>query len=276
MIKHIRIVSDLHLEAWSGRNPETLAIDFLPRDDRDAESILVLAGDISSSPSQLIAFINTVMPRFANTIFIPGNHEWYRHEYYAWNDEMRDRFTKYCNGLIFAIDAIGYVELAGVRFIYTTLWGDGGHDAADNLLVDRGLNDFRLIRFEGERFTVQDMMREYKEQKAMLDEILKAPFGGKTVVITHHLPSRRLVSERFWPGDGSDGINGGFVGDCDDILAYDHAPNLWIFGHTHDTVDMLLWKTRCVANPAGYMGEWRSAKFNSFMARPMFISLEDL
>jgi Icc-related predicted phosphoesterase len=110
--------------------------------------------------------------------------------------------------------------------------------------------------------------------------------GGKTVVITHHLPSRRLVSARFWPKDGSDGANGGFVGDCDNIIAL-HEPNLWIHGHTHDTIDTELWKTRIICNPAGYRGEWASP-FNTYMTTdekdgkkfartvPKFVALEDL
>ena len=82
-IKHIRIASDLHLEGFAQRNPETLGIDFLPRDDRDAESILVLAGDISSIPDQLVNFIQVCQKRFPQVIFVPGNHEYYKHDYKA-------------------------------------------------------------------------------------------------------------------------------------------------------------------------------------------------
>lgn len=273
MIKHIRIASDIHLEGFTGRNPETLAIDFLPRDDRDAESILVLAGDISSDPTQLVGFIQCCQQRFPLVLFVPGNHEWYRHDYQAWNAEMADRFERYCPGLIYALGDVGFFELEEpqVRFIFATMWGDGGPTLADQGTVGFYLNDFRLIS-NGEtphgtakmRFTVNDMMAIHKAQKAKINEYLLSPYSGKTVVVTHHLPSRRLVSARFWPSNGSDGANGGFVGDCDNILAYDHAPDLWIHGHTHDTIDTELWKTRIICNPAGYRGEW-STKFNTFM-----------
>jgi hypothetical protein len=259
----------MHLEAFSGRDPESLAIDFLPRDPRDAESILILAGDISSSPDQLVGFLRACQPRFEQVIFIPGNHEYYRHDYKAWNSEMLDRLGQYCSGLIYALGGVGYVEFGNTRFIYSTLWGDGGPTLGDEGKVGFYLNDFRLISY-GEtahgtaklRFTVQHMKEIFKEQKATIDEYLHMKFSGKTVVITHHLPSRRLVSQRFWPNDGSDGANGGFVGDCDNILAYDHAPNLWIHGHTHDSVDTKLWETRVVCNPAGYRGEWATPHNN--------------
>jgi len=295
MIKYLRIASDCHLEAFSGRNPETLAIDFLPRDPRDAESVLILAGDISSAPDQLVNFLQVCLQRFPQVIFVPGNHEMYGHDYHAWNAEMSDRFLQYCPGLIFALGGVGYVEIEDIRFIYGTMWGDGGPTLADQAQVGFYLNDFRLISF-GEtakgtaklRFTVQAMKEIFAAQKATIEEYLKMKFSGKTVVVTHHLPSRRCVSPRFWPSDGSDGANGGFVGDCDNILAYDHAPDLWIHGHTHDTVDTKLWETRVVCNPAGYRGEW-ATPFNSYWERyetdegkkfvratSLFINIEDL
>ena len=296
MIKYLRISSDLHLEGFTGRNPETLAIDFLPRDSRDAESMLILAGDISSDPAQLVGFLQACQQRFVRVLFIPGNHEWYKHDYFAWNAEMSDRFEQYCPGLIYALGNVGYYDaLPGVRFIFGTMWGDGGPTLADQGAAGWYLNDFRLISY-GEtgdgtaklRFTVDRMKEIFAAQKAQIVEYLKQPYPGKSVVVTHHLPSRRLVSERFWASNGSDGANGGFVGDCDNILAYDDAPDLWIHGHTHDSVDTKLWKTRVVCNPAGYRGEWATEHNNYWeryetpegkefvRATSLFIDVEDI
>lgn len=273
-IKYIRIASDLHLEAFTGRNPATLAHDFLPPDERDANSILVLAGDISSSGEQLIGFLAECCKRWARVYYVPGNHEWYRHDYKRYTDELRtslqstisDVFTN----LRFAIDDVGYEELEdlGIRFIFAVLWGDGGPHLVDQGRVGAALNDFCLItNMDGtsfKKFTVRDMIYEYKKQKKQIGSFLEQPFDGRTIVITHHLPSREIVSARFWPSDGSDGINGGFVGECDDFLHGEHAPWLWIHGHTHDTVDQVIGHTRVVANPCGYRGEW-ATQYNTFM-----------
>jgi hypothetical protein len=94
------------------------------------------------------------------------------------------------------------------------------------------------------------------------------PFNGKTVVITHHMPSERLCHPRFGPD-----LNGGFAADMEHILAYDHAPSLWIHGHTHDTIDTRLWKTRIVCNPSGYSQESGSA-YKKYV--PTFIDLENV
>ncbi len=271
MTKYLRIASDLHLEGFFGRDEETLAIDFLPKDDRDADSTLVLAGDISSQPEQLIKFLAVVVKRFERVLFVPGNHEYYKHHFHQWNIDMERHLLPFVNdGLMFATDGISASDRDGCRFIYGTLWGDGGPTLQDQAKTGFYLNDFRLIKVGSDgfqRFTVQDMMAQYQNAKRMIGDLLEVPFDGKKIVVTHHLPSRRLVSQRFWPGDGSDGANGGFVGNCDDILAKtETAPALWIHGHTHDTIDTSLWKTRIVCNPAGYRGEW-ATEHNSFMAR---------
>jgi hypothetical protein len=273
-------------------------IDFLPVDERDSESILVLAGDICSQAEMLLAFLKRCCERFPKVYYVPGNHEFYKQDYVEYPKEIlaaianrREQFGAFQN-LKTAFDGVSYEELDDlkIRFIFGTLWGDGGPTLADQGQVGFYLNDFRVITNGTHpehhyrlKFTVQDMIDEHKAQKAEIDRLLKVPFDGKSIVITHHLPSRRLVSARFWPRDGSDGANGGFVGQCDDILAYDHAPNLWIHGHTHDTIDATLWKTRIVCNPAGYRGEWVSPH-NTYMetvngklvAVPKFVALKDL
>ncbi len=276
--KHIRIASDLHLEGFIGRDPETLCLDFLPKDDRDADSILVLAGDISSHGEQLLSFLKECCKRFRKVYYVAGNHEFYKHDYDKHSKELSDAILNRSDmfgafsGLEYAFTSVGYEELEDekVRFIFAPLWGDGGPTLADQAQTGFYLNDFRLITkgvyhgtYTPKKFSVQDMMYEHKKQKKEIERYLSQPFDGRTVVVTHHLPSRRLVSARFWPKDGSDGANGGFASDCDNLIAT-KEPWLWIHGHTHDTIDTELWKTRIVCNPAGYRGEW-ATPFNHFM-----------
>jgi hypothetical protein len=266
--KYIRVASDLHLEGFMGRDPETLVIDFLPSDPRDAESVLVLAGDISSKPDQIASFLSVVAKKFQHVIYLPGNHEYYKHNMKAWDENLQHLIpasnVAWTNG-------VGTIEFEKVRFIFSIMWADGGKDIVEQTWVDRGLNDFRLIRrADDTRFTVRDMVKLHKDFKAKIAHALKQPFNGKTVVATHHMPSYRLCDPRF----GTD-INGGFAANCDDLLTAPFAPALWIHGHTHDTTDHKLWETRIVCNPAGYRSEYNTS-YNQFMVRPKFIAVEEL
>lgn len=266
----VRIASDLHLEAFMGMDVGRLAEIFLPIDPDDGDSVLVLAGDISSKPHQLIGFITHVARRFLRTIFVPGNHELYFHNFQDWNNTIARRLGDIDGVHASGADGVGFCTINGVGFITGTLWGDGGFTVMDEMAIQCSLNDFRHITWDGgERFSVEHMKALYQDQKRWIGDYLTGtPHNKKAVVVTHHLPSRRLVAGRF-TRPGGDGINGGFVGACDELFGNDHSPVLWVHGHTHDTVDQMIGGTRVVANPAGYRTEWNTP-YNRFMTAPVF------
>lgn len=272
----IRVASDLHLEGMYGRDYQSLVDIFLPKDERDAEAVLVLAGDVSSKPDQLCGFLAALNGRFKAVIYIAGNHEYYRHEYHRWNVSMiEDLRSLQMRELVYAFGTVGVLELDGVRFVYGTLWGDGGKDQQERFWVDQGINDFRLIRLGDERFTSSDMARIHVEQRGMFRDALKNKGDQKVVAISHHMPSYSLCHPRFGTS-----INGGFAAYCDDLLHGKDAPDLWIHGHTHDTIDRKIGDTRVVCNPAGYRGEWNttfnqywSSASNVVEAVPVFVEL---
>lgn len=271
--KYVRYASDLHLEAFSN-DSAVLAEKFIERDDRDSESILVLAGDISSHPPQLVEFITHLRCRFYAVQYVPGNHEYYRHDYDTWNEEMNIKLNN-IEGVTAATDGVTldeYYDEAGndlVRFISCTLWGDGGKSQFERAMVGHYLNDFRLIGFKGQQdeqrnFRVSDMMDIHSVHLLGIEGFLKQKFKGKTIVVTHHLPSYSLCHPRF----GGD-ANGGFASDSEHLIVM-HTPDVWIHGHTHDTIDTKIGETRILCNPRGYRGEW-DTQFNTYDAK--FIEL---
>lgn len=277
----IRIASDLHLEQYFGRKAGLLIETMIPAGELDAQSMLVLAGDISSQPDQLVDFLEACLKRFNGVLYIPGNHEFYRHDYFQWCEQMEQRLQPLTeHGLLFSTKDVRVTELPDARFVYGTLWGDGGFTLADAGQVGFYLNDFRLIQYGVHpdhgaplRFKVDDMVSVFKAQRSDISAALQQKVSVPTVVVTHHLPSRRLVSKRFWPGDGSDGSNGGFVGDCENAICT-LEPSMWIHGHTHDSIDTMLWRTRVIANPRGYHGEFKGVQtMNSYNDGPKYIEL---
>lgn len=262
----IRIASDLHLEGFQTANTEQLVSRFIPPVETDAESVLVLAGDISSFPSQLFEFLSCLEKKFLKVVYIPGNHEYYKYEYLDVNKRVDEYFAANLKNTLFAFGTVKVEVVNGVRFIFGTLWADGGYTTQDKLQVFYYLNDFRLIQYGDQMFSVEHMIEIHMKQKEAIRGALETPFDGTTVVVTHHLPSRRLISPRYVQTDGSDGANGGFASDCDNMIV-NFEPDVWIFGHTHDTFDTTLFKTRMICNPAGYRGEWANPRYNTFMSQ---------
>lgn len=68
---------------------------------------------------------------------------------------------------------------------------------------------------------------------------------GKTVVITHHLPSMLSVADKY----KEDLLSSCFASNLDDLLG---SANIWIHGHTHESFDYEINGTRVICNPRGY------------------------
>ena len=111
------------------------------------------------------------------------------------------------------------------------------------------INDFSQGVFEGQT----DYIQEFANDSDFIQRSLKNT-DLPTVVITHHLPSRRLIHDRFKNFD-----NSGF---CSDLLDRVELRNmrLWVCGHTHEYVDTICDGRIIYANPVGYPHEKRKTE----------------
>lgn len=248
MAKYLQIHSDLHLEAFIG-----MPIGhFIPPHENDPETILVLAGDISSIINALPVILSDLCARFAAVIYVPGNHEAYRFDLVSWSVYAKQHFDKIENLFWTDLTTTKRVSVLGHDFILSTMWADCGVHPIDTMTVNQYLNDFNLIRVDDRKLTTYQFKQMHCDA---VRDIAAELDNGPAIVVTHHLPSRVLVSARFWPVTGGDGANGGFASNSDHLIDHDNT-RLWIFGHTHDFVDRELYETRVVCNPTGYRGEW--------------------
>ena len=231
----LQILSDLHLEHCRFFTPtETMA------------DVIVLAGDIHSGANG----IGWAREQFKDKqiIYVAGNHEMYGRQRLDTLAELRIEARK-C-GVHFLDD--DEVIIDGVRFLGTTLWTDFMLFGAEEMswAMKEGqhfLNDFRVIH-EGEKghFSPSRAVELHKESLAWLQAKLDEPFtDGKTVVVSHHLPSKRSVAERFKRSL----LSACFASDLNHLFG---MMDLWVHGHTHDNFDYIENGTRVVCNPKGY------------------------
>ena len=244
---NIQIASDLHLEFLTKDFPGELLI----RVAKDV-GVLVLAGDIANGATALSLF--SEIAKKVPVIYVAGNHEFYGHSIETVRVEMRDASRKY--GIHYLENSA--VEVGGVRFLGCTLWTDYKlSDSADQLqsmrIAEGALADHRLILAGGGRFSAKDALSLHIQSRTWLTEELKKPFAGKTVVVTHHGPHRNSVATRF----RGNPVNPGFISDLSDLMQY---ADLWLHGHVHDGFDYMVGRCRVVANPAGYIRNFRIAK----------------
>lgn len=261
----IRLLSDLHMEGYK-YTYEPLG-----------EDVVVLAGDIHTQ-NRHHELLDQI-PEDTHVILVAGNHEYYRNNFNSVNAylaSLNQPFTtksptnsKLDNGYKnFHFLNNKKVIIDGVRFLGGTMWSDFklyGESLAwqAEYSAARGINDFAVIRFNGEHynereFTVADCKRLHEEWERWIKHELKSTDEcEKTVIVTHFCPSEQSVAEKWKFSD----ITPYFTSNKEHLMGF---ADLWLHGHTHDSHDYEILGTRVVCNPKGY-GRENENGFNNSM-----------
>lgn len=239
----VQIASDLHLEYLNRRFPGFRRVAQLVKPLPD---LLVLAGDIHIGTGMVEQFGDWPYP----VLYVPGNHEFYDTAIHPQVERIRLAARDSAMRVLFRDEWI----FGGVRFLGCTLWtnyqlmGTGGRQLAAMLASEARIADHRKIMGIdklGQGFSAQQAFEQHQCDRAWLESKLNEPFAGKTVVVTHHAPSRGSVHPRF----RGDPCNAAFVSDLDDLV---EKADIWIHGHVHDSFDYQVGKCRVLANPGSY------------------------
>ena len=239
----LHILSDLHVE-FAAFNPP----------DVDAD-VVILAGDIHTG-TRGIAWARAAFPGHP-LIYVAGNHEFYHEHWDHLLPEIRHQALRH---------EVHFLEndalvIGGVRFLGTSMWTDFDYfgparrqEAIAACL--QYLVDFRAIEApddaSGEApglghglLTPAQFRQRHLRSRAWLEQALGEAWQGPTVVVTHHLPGAGSVPARFAQDLG----NAGFASHLDHLMG---RAALWVHGHTHDSFDYMVSRTRVVCNPRGY------------------------
>jgi predicted phosphodiesterase len=226
------VLSDLHLEFSN-----------LPFHANDAD-VIVLAGDIWKGDNG-VYWARATWPE-KEIVYVAGNHEFYGKNRLETLAKLRIAARE--TGVHFLDNEEKLIN--GVRFLGATLWTDFKL-FGENLKIDcmyegeSSLNDFRVIHEGSAHFSTMDSICLHEESVAWLTKAIREPLDGKTVVVTHHLPSFDSVVPRF----KKDLLSACFASKLDHLMG---KPVLWVHGHTHDNLDYQIKGTRVVCNPRGY------------------------
>lgn len=222
----------------------------------DGVDVVVLAGDIHEGVQGIRWARETFQTK--EVIYVAGNHEFYDNNITALPKYLREVAQRM--GVHFLErDA---VEIAGVRFLGTTLWSDFeffGIEKMEDSMNDssRYMNDFKCIHtskdFEREEagsirqrlFTPQDAKAEFDLNVSWLEQELAVGDPSKTFVVTHHAPHSYSVEPRYI----NDLVTGAYVSDLTRLMG---KSKYWVHGHMHASSRYNVNGTDIVCNPRGY------------------------
>lgn len=234
----IQYASDLHLELsrnsrWLKNNPLNVT-----------GNILVLAGDIDYLGTDCTnnPFWSLCADNYEQTLIVPGNHEYYggfdlKDTLLEWHFELRGN-VRYLNNTV--------VKIGRICIVLSTLWSNVRAENA--LVIENGITDFHRIRY-GENGLDFTMFNE--AHRCSLDFIRNAVSlhaNDNIIVVSHHLPSQILVSDRFKGSklnDAFSSVQGQWIADS--------KISHWIYGHSHTNISGKIGNTDFLSNQLGYV-----------------------
>lgn len=238
----LHIMSDLHFSNNREDHPELVAAVFNAVQNSTAD-VLCIVGDVGNT-KRAYQDVLDLKDMFAlggerNTIYVPGNHEYFGGSIAEGRATQNDVLRSEPN-LMVLDNQVGVVN--GQRFLGSTLWY-----SQPNYTM---WSDFEYINS-----WYLNNREEFYTARNFLDENLQEG----DVVLTHMLPSWRCVAPRY----GSDPNNQFFVNNVEPL--FDRKPKLWCHGHTHTANDFILDSTRVVCNPLGTSAEPNGFDFNKIV-----------
>jgi hypothetical protein len=252
----IQYVSDIHLEFYD-KVPFPLLV-------KPNARYLALAGDIGQpSHTNYNAFLQYASANWDMVFYVPGNHEYYnKHPAKKWkwvkpqtmeerDADIRDIVGQYANIHLLTPDSPSvHLEKENVAIVGSTLWSHIPTELHGD--IRHRMNDYNYIAKEdGVAIEEKDINNLHDvHYNSLMNAIQYWAYQKVPVcVITHHMPSFKLVSPKY----ANDFVNCCFATNCEGLMM-PHVKG-WIYGHTHNVSSGMIKNVFTAVNSRGYPNE---------------------
>lgn len=197
--------------------------------------ILILAGDIASVWTQIYSkFLRWCSANWRHVILVAGNHEYFCHKNHPRSrQETEQRIQNLCriyyNVHFLQAGQTYIIPNTNIVFIGTTLYSNINPAIHDDVLVK---SDFTKTFIERNnklcRTHPSDHVKAHKRHRqALADAIRSVPRNFKAVVVTHYLPTHKLLEPEYQ----NDCWRSCYASNDDDLFR--PPVSVWICGHGH-------------------------------------------
>jgi predicted phosphodiesterase len=222
--------SDLHTESHPFELP-TLGSDF------DA----ILIGGDTAIGVEHVNFLEHVWDTYRKPVIsIWGNHEPEDTDMTTLRQHEDQRLESlHAKGADIRILHAETTQVGDATVFGATLWTDfqlyPSRAPFAKMAAQRIMSDYRKIKSgpSGPAITPDQIADIHQVERKALLKALDARSSHPMVVMTHHVPSERLINPRYH----DDLLTAAFASNLDEIIHF-NGPDFWVFGHTHSGSEM--------------------------------------
>ena len=248
---NIRLLSDIHLEFGA----------FHPGEG----DVLVLAGDICCArdyadenvmSDRYNEFFENCVLGYNKIFYTLGNHESYRYDFTKTTETLRRCIP---SGITLLDNQSEYYE--GIHFIGLPLWTNFNNKNKEDMEYASSLmNDYNLISKGARRLQPEDTYNEHVDSMNWLEKCLASCIGN-TMVISHHAPSFKSVSNQY----RGENANPAYASNLESFIMKHPQIKMWAHGHIHESSRYMIGECMVVSNPRGYHAYEENIGFDNEM-----------
>lgn len=251
----LQFVSDLHLEFYQDDEFQKDGKFDISKFATPCAEYLAILGDLSypTSPN-FEQFLETASQLYKKVFYVAGNHEYYIGD----NPSMPTMSTVNANieficsnfANVYYLNNEEHLLNENTVILGTTLWSHIP-DQKQRIVKD-SIKDYTNIFVDEKHYktglTCKISNQLHTEAVLWLTEKLKKHQNKKVIILSHHMPSFKMISPQYKDSD----INCAFATDLDYLMWKNNNIKFWLCGHTHSTMKVKINKCICMTNPIGY------------------------
>ena len=232
--------SDYHYEYF--KKFDKLTVMGLPYHD-----IIVIGGDFcefslfKEKEKLVIDHLKLLKSKCDKLFWIMGNHEYYG------NKKNMVEVEEYLQKKLPFLTIIGLepqIEIIeNQAIIMSTLWTNfNNYNPMDVLRVRRGINDFSLIRENGELLEPDHILGLYVNNTMTIEQYIREHSEKELYIITHHSPSFKSTADEFVNSP----LTSAYSSNLENLMYEYENIKYWLHGHLHNDTAYTINKTTIV------------------------------
>lgn len=262
-VKHIKYMSDLHIDSMLNFKIKKFNSDMLYSplpNEKDKETLLLLGGDIWTSDKMFSfynhSWIKQLSQQYLYIVFVLGNHDYWGGNLITEPERVKKHLNEQGITNVYLLHN-NTITFNNVKLLGATLWTDFNNDKHVKYKAPDIMNDYKYIKAGAgfHKIWVKDIENEFYKSKIFIFENAKKDFPEQKIfVMTHHAPHVNSLNSNYHEEALNEIEQYYYYSNLEqEILSSDI--DLWLHGHTHNTVDYYIGKTQVLTNPLGWNKE---------------------